>query len=114
MMILEKTREIGVLKSLGTSDGMLQRLFLGLGLLIGGLGTGMGASLALMLAVLQQQFGLVSLPADAYYMTTAPIGLHPLDYLGVGGGTILLCGLAAYIPARVAARVEPVRAIRFE
>lgn len=114
MMVLEKTREIGVLKSLGTSDATLQRLFLGLGLLIGGLGTGLGATLALMLAALQQQFGLISLPADAYYMTTAPIGLHPLDYLGVGGGTILLCGLAAYIPARVAARVEPVRAIRFE
>lgn len=114
MMILEKTQEIGVLKSLGTSDGALRRLFLGLGLLIGGMGTGLGAALALFLALLQKHFGIISLPAEAYYMTTAPIGLSPFDYLLVGGGTILLCGAAAYVPARVAARVEPVRAIRFE
>lgn len=114
MMILEKTREIGVLKSLGTSDGTLKRLFLMLGLLIGGVGTGLGTALALSLALLQQQFGIISLPAEAYYMTTAPIGLNPFDFLAVGVITVLLCGLAAYVPARVAARVEPVRAIRFE
>ncbi len=114
MMILEKTREIGVLKSLGTSGGALKRLFLGLGLLIGAVGTGIGSSLALTLALLQQQFGIVSLPAEAYYMTTAPIGLNPLDFVLVGFVTILLCGAAAYVPARVAARVEPVRAIRFK
>jgi len=114
MLILEKTREIGVLKSLGTSGGTLKRLFLALGLLIGMVGTGIGAVLALSLAVLQQQFGIISLPAEAYYMNTAPIGLNPLDYAVVGVVTIVLCGAAAYIPARVAARVEPVRAIRFE
>lgn len=114
MLILEKTREIGILKSLGTSGSTLKRLFLVLGLLIGAIGTGLGATLALTLALLQQQFGLISLPAEAYYMTTAPIGLNPFDYVLVSVVTILLCGAAAYIPARVAARVEPVKAIRFE
>ena len=114
MMILEKTREIGILKSLGTSGGTLKRLFLGLGLLIGVVGTGIGSVLALSLALLQQEFRIVSLPAEAYYMTTAPIGLNPLDYILVAVVTIVLCGIAAYVPARVAARVEPVRTIRFE
>lgn len=114
MLILEKTREIGILKSLGTSGRALKRLFLSLGLLIGIVGTGIGAALALSLALLQQQFGIISLPAEAYYMTTAPIGLNPLDFALVGVVTIFLCGAAAYIPARVAARVQPVRAIRFE
>jgi len=114
MLILEKTREIGVLKSLGTSGGALKRLFLALGLLIGMVGTGIGAALALSLALVQQKFGIISLPAEAYYMTTAPIGLNLLDYVVVGLVTIVLCGAAAYVPARVAARVEPVRAIRFE
>jgi lipoprotein-releasing system permease protein len=114
MMILEKTREIGVLKSLGTSGGALKRLFLTLGLLIGAVGTGIGAGLALTLALLQKHFGIISLPAEAYYMTTAPIGLNPLDFVLVAVVTILLCGAAAYVPARVAARVEPVRAIRFK
>jgi len=47
-------------------------------------------------------------------MTSAPVQLNPLDFLIVAVITLLLCGLAAYIPARVAARIEPVRAIRFQ
>lgn len=114
MMILEKTREIGILQSLGTSQRALKRLFLTLGLLIGAVGTSIGATLALTLGYLQQQFELIPLPAEAYYMTTAPIELNPLDYVVVSVITLALCGLAAYVPARVAARVEPVEAIRFQ
>lgn len=114
MVILEKTREIGILQSLGTSQRTLKRLFLTFGLLIGTVGTTIGASLALVLAYLQQRFELIPLPAKAYYMTTAPIELNPLDYVAVSVITLALCGLAAYIPARVAARVEPVQAIRFQ
>jgi len=114
MLILEKTREIGVLKSLGTAGSTLKRLFLFLGLLIGAVGTGIGAVLALSLSLVQKYFGIISLPAEAYYMTTAPVGLNPWDFVLVALVTILLCGTAAYIPSRVAARVEPVRAIRFE
>lgn len=114
MMIVEKTREIGVLQSLGASQGGLMRLFLTVGLLIGGVGAAIGSAIAIGLAYLQQQFSIIPLPADAYYMTTAPIQLSPIDYLVVNALTLLLCGLAAYIPARVAARIEPVRAIRFQ
>jgi len=114
MIILEKTREIGVLQSLGTSQTMVKRLFLAFGLLIGAVGTAIGASTALLLGFLQQRFALIPLPEEAYYMTTAPIALNPIDYLIVSTLTLVLCGLAAYIPARVAARIEPVRAIRFQ
>jgi lipoprotein-releasing system permease protein len=114
MMILEKTREIGILQSLGTSQQAIKRVFLSLGLLIGALGTSLGAGLALTLAAVQKQFELIPLPAEAYYMTTAPIELNPLDYVVVSVVTLILCGLAAYVPARVAARVEPVQAIRFQ
>jgi lipoprotein-releasing system permease protein len=114
MIILEKTREIGVLQSLGTSQATLKRLFLAFGLLIGVVGTALGAGLALTLGFLQRRFELIPLPEEAYYMTTAPIALNPIDYLIVCVATLILCGLAAYIPARVAARIEPVRAIRFQ
>lgn len=114
MMILEKTREIGVLQSVGASQSMLKRVFLAIGLLIGVVGTSIGALLALTLGILQQQFSIIPLPEEAYYMTTAPIALHPLDYLIVSVLTLLLCGLAAYVPARVASRIEPVEAIRFQ
>jgi lipoprotein-releasing system permease protein len=114
MLILEKTREIGVLQSLGTSQRTLKRLFLLLGVLIGTVGTAIGASSALGLALLQKRFDLIPLPAEAYYMTTAPVALHPLDYLIVAVLTVALCALSAYVPARTAARIEPVRAIRFQ
>lgn len=114
MLILEKTREIGVLQSIGASGPTLKRLFLAVGLMIGAVGAGIGSTIALLLALLQQRFELIPLPAEAYYMTAAPIELNPLDFAVVILVTLLLCGAAAYIPARVAARVEPVRAIRFE
>ena len=113
MLILEKTSEIGVLQSLGASARTVKRLFLMLGVLIGGVGTAIGMGLALALALVQQHFEVIPLPAEAYYMDHAPIQVNPLDFLLVGGVAILLCALAAYIPARVAARIEPVRAVRF-
>jgi lipoprotein-releasing system permease protein len=114
MLILEKTREIGVLQSLGASGTTLKRLFLMLGLLIGAVGTAIGEGLALLLAIIQQKYEVIPLPAEAYYMTSAPVELNALDFVIVAAVTLALCGLAAYIPARVAARIEPVRAIRFQ
>jgi lipoprotein-releasing system permease protein len=114
MMILEKTREIGVLMSLGASSQLVRRMFLALGTLIGIVGTALGAGLAFALGRIQQTFHLIPLPAEAYYMKTAPIELNPGDFVLVCAVSILLCALAAYIPARVAARIEPVRSIRFQ
>lgn len=113
MMILEKSREIGVMGSLGASAKALRRLFLWLGLLIGLLGTGIGEGLALALALLQKRYAIIPLPEEAYYMKTAPVDLDPFDFLVVAAVTLALCALSAYIPARVAARIEPARVIRF-
>lgn len=114
MMILEKTREIGVLGSLGASGRKLRRLFLTLGALIGAVGVGIGEVLALALGYAQIRFDIIPLPAEAYYMSSAPVSLHPVDFLLVAVVTFVLCLVAAYIPARVASRIEPVQAIRFE
>ncbi len=113
MIILEKTREVGVLVSLGASARALRRMYLWLGLMIGGVGVVLGESLAWSLAALQQRFGLIPLPAEAYYMKTAPVELNGLDFVIVGVLALLLCLAAAYFPARVASRIEPIRAIRF-
>ncbi len=113
MLMLEKTREIGVLSSLGASARAVRRLFLWVGLLIGAVGTLLGQALALALALIQQRYEVIPLPAEAYYMTSAPVELHVLDFVVVGAVTLALCALAAYVPARIAARIDPVRAIRF-
>ncbi|MEM1093595.1 MAG: ABC transporter permease [Bacteroidota bacterium] len=113
MLILEKTHQIGILAGMGATRRAIQRLFIRVGLLIGGLGTGIGMVLALVLALLQQKFEIIPLPAEAYYMDTAPIRIVGWDFLLVGVVSLLLCVVAAYIPARVASRIEPIRAIRF-
>ncbi len=113
MMILEKTREIGILESMGASRRALRNLFLWLGMLVGGVGTAIGQAVALLFAVLQKHYAIIPLPEEAYYMKTAPIELNALDFVIVGVIALVLCTLAAYIPARVAARVEPIRAIHF-
>ena len=113
MILLEKTHEVGVLSSMGASPKMLRRLFLLLGLLIGAVGMIAGQVLALVLAVLQKKYAIIPLPEEAYYMKVAPIELHALDFLIVGAIALALCLVAAYIPARAASRIEPIRAIRF-
>ncbi|SHK46387.1 ABC transporter permease [Rhodothermus profundi] len=113
MVVLEKTREIGILASMGASQQRLQRLYLILGLLTGTIGTLLGELLALGLALLQQQLGIIPLPAEAYYMRTAPVALHAVDFILVAFVTILLCGLASFVPARIAARMNPIQVIRF-
>ncbi len=112
IVILEKTRDIGIISSMGLSARRVRRLFMWLGVLIGVVGTVLGETLALVLALIQQEFGVIPVPEEAYYVKTAPIALNGLDFVLVAVGTVLLCALAAYVPARVAARMEPVRSIR--
>ena len=113
MTILEKTREIGILKSMGASMRSIRKQFIWSGLLIGGVGVALGESLAFALVLLQDKYGLISLPEEAYYLTTAPVELHAFDFLLTGALAMALCVLAAYVPARVAAGIEAIRAIRF-
>ena len=113
MIMLEKTREVGILRSIGASADRLRRSFLLLGVLIGITGLVLGQLLALGLALLQIEFSIIRLPAEAYFMSVAPVALSGWDFLLVAVLTIVLCALSAYLPARFAARVDPMRAIHF-
>ncbi|MEP0545820.1 MAG: ABC transporter permease [Rhodothermales bacterium] len=113
MVTLEKTREIGIILSMGCPADGVKRLFVWLGFLIGVVGTGLGMGLALVLALLQLEFGLIPLPQEAYYIDTAPVELSAFDFVLVAVVSLALCTLSAYLPARVASRVDPVRSIRF-
>lgn len=113
MILLEKTTDVGVLMSLGASARTIKRLFVFFGLGLGVVGTLVGSLLALSLALIQKRYEIIPLPAESYYMDTAPIQIAATDFVLVSIITLILCVLAAYIPARVASRIEPVSVIRF-
>lgn len=113
MLVLEKSREIGIFVSMGASSRRVRRLYLAVGATIGLLGATIGAAFALVVGLLQQRFGFIPLPAEAYYIDRAPIALAPLDFVLVGSLAIVLCTVAAWLPARFAARLEPIAVLRF-
>lgn len=113
MVVLEKAREIGTVLAMGASRSAVRRLFLVFGLMVGVIGAALGTSTALLLGGIQDRFEVISLPADAYYLSSAPIEFSGIDIAITVIATITLCVLAAYLPARAASRIEPIRTIRF-
>lgn len=113
MVVLEKTREIGILTAMGTTRRGIRRLYVRVGGLIGGVGTVVGLTLALVLCLLQMRYGLIPLPAEAYYISVAPVSLQWTDFVLVGMISLLLCIGSSYFPARYASRIDPIRVIRF-
>jgi lipoprotein-releasing system permease protein len=113
MMVLSKTKEIGILSSMGATRWGISRIFLRQGLTIGFRGTLMGNVLAFALCYWQLTFRVFSLDSDIYFMSSVPILMKPEYFLMVSGVSIVLCILSSFIPARLAAKFDPVTAIRF-
>lgn len=113
MLVLEKTGEIGILQSMGATRRTVRQAFVWLGFFIGAMGIAIGEALAFTMAFAQKRYGLIPLPRETYFMDTAPILLDGLDFVLVAVIALVLCLAAAYAPARVASRIDPVRTIRF-
>ncbi|GAB5535329.1 MAG: ABC transporter permease [Rubricoccaceae bacterium] len=113
MVVLEKAREIGTVLAMGASRSAVRRLFVLLGFLVGVVGAAAGATLALAFGWVQHRFEVIGLPSDAYYLDHAPVEILPVDVIWTVVAAVALCTLAAYLPARAAARIEPIRTIRF-
>lgn len=113
MVVLEKSREIGTVLAMGASRAAVRRLFVVFGLMVGTIGAAVGAALALGFGALQARFAFIRLPPDAYYLDAAPVEIRLLDVGVTVVAAVVLCTLAAYVPARAASRIEPIRTIRF-
>jgi len=112
MVVLEKRRDIGVLKSLGASDGLVLRVFLWKGLLIGAAGTFLGATLGVTLIEILRRYPFVKLPGDVYFIERLPVRPEWGDFAAVILAALSLCLIAALYPAWRASRLDPVEAIR--
>jgi len=114
MVVMEKTKDIAVLMTLGATRRTIRRIFAIEGLIIGVAGTAAGTALGVLLCVLLQRYRFISLPSDVYYISTLPVSLDPGTILLVVASSILICFLATVYPARQASLVEPAEAIRYE
>ena len=113
ILVLERTHMIGILKSLGTTDWSIQRIFLYEGSIITLFGIALGNVFGLLICWLQERYGFVTLPEEAYFISKAEVRLEWWHFLLVDGGTFLICFLVLMIPTILVRRMQPARAIRF-
>jgi lipoprotein-releasing system permease protein len=99
MMAMEKRTEIGSLKTIGATRFSIGKIFVYNGLIIGSAGIVLGWLLALGAAWLQNEYQIVSMPAELYFISYLPIDVHFFDFLFAGIITIVICFLAALYPA---------------
>ncbi len=113
MMVMEKVKDIAILRTLGATSASIRRIFVFQGMLIGIIGTVSGVLLGVILCYLQSNYGLISLPGDVYYITALPVDLKTLDVVLVAISALTISFLATLYPARQASRLHPVEAIRY-
>jgi lipoprotein-releasing system permease protein len=114
MNVIEKTREIAILKAMGATNRGVMTIFMLQGLFIGVIGTIIGVSSGYLLNNLLDKYQIIKLPADVYYLSHLPVKMKLFDFLAVSLSSIIISFLATLYPARQAAKVNPVEPLRYE
>jgi len=114
LLVMEKTRDIAILKTMGASSRSVMLIFLIQGLVIGTIGTVVGASLGAAIAELLDRYRVISIPGDVYQVSYLPFHVLPWDLFLVVVGAVVVCFLATLYPSRQAAKLDPAQALRYE
>lgn len=114
MLVMEKTRDIAILMSMGATRSLIRRIFTLLGMLIGAVGTALGFVFGLGISHLLKEYQFIRLPADVYYLDHLPVLHQTQDLVIIGLAAMFLCFLATIYPARKASNLNPADALRYE
>ncbi|NVM20634.1 MAG: lipoprotein-releasing ABC transporter permease subunit [Desulfobacterales bacterium] len=114
MMVMDKTKDIAILKSMGATAKSIMKIFMLDGLIIGVSGTVLGLAGGGVLCYLLKRYEFVKLPSDVYYISTLPVRVQVLDVALVALSAIAISFLATLYPSYQASRLDPATAIRYE
>jgi lipoprotein-releasing system permease protein len=114
MSVIEKEREIAILKAMGATNRAIMAIFIFQGLMIGLAGTSIGVTGGYLLGYLLNTYEIIKLPSDVYYLSSLPVKMELSDFLAVSLSAIGISFLATIYPAYQAARLNPVEPLRYE
>jgi lipoprotein-releasing system permease protein len=114
LLVRQKSRDIAILKTMGTSSRRVMAIFMLQGLVIGVIGTTVGGALGLTLCYVLDKYKLIQIPMDVYQVSHVPFVVLPFDFAVVAISSIAICFLATLYPSRQASSLDPVQALRYE
>jgi lipoprotein-releasing system permease protein len=114
LLVMEKTRDIAILKTMGASKRSIMLVFFLQGAIIGIIGTVVGALLGTVIASVLDRYRLISIPGDIYQVSYLPFKVLPGDLASVIVGAVIVCFFATLYPSRQAAKLDPAQALRYE
>jgi lipoprotein-releasing system permease protein len=114
LLVMEKNRDIAILKTMGASARSVTLIFMLQGLIIGLVGTFIGASLGYAVATALDRYQVIKVPMDVYQVSHVPFTILPFDFALVVAAAVVICFLATIYPSRQAARLDPAQALRYQ
>lgn len=114
LLVMEKSRDIAILKTMGSSASTIRRIFMLQGLIIGLVGTIAGAAAGCALIYVLDRYKLIQVPVDVYQISHVPFILQLRDFAIVVASAVLICFVATIYPSRQAAKLDPAQALRYQ
>jgi lipoprotein-releasing system permease protein len=114
LLVMEKSRDIAILKTMGCSRQRIRTIFMMQGLVIGVIGTAIGAVLGLAVCFIADRYKLIQIPIDVYQISYVPFTVELPDLIAVTLASILICFIATIYPSGLAAKLDPAQALRYQ
>ena len=113
ILIIERTNSIGMLKTLGATNGQIRAVFINYTLLIMVPGLIFGNVIGIGLLLIQRFFGIIKLNPENYYVSTVPVDLNPIYIIAISVGILAVSALALILPSYLISKISPVKAIKY-